>query len=43
VLVQPTGETVLLAARETALPIARVALLADRAAREARAWLEKVQ
>ena len=27
VLVQPTGETVLLAAREPALPIARVALL----------------
>jgi tetratricopeptide (TPR) repeat protein len=43
VLVPPTGETVLLAARETSLPIARVVLLAERAAREARAWLERVQ
>ncbi len=43
VLVPPTSETVLLAAREPALPIARVALLAERAAREARAWLERVQ
>jgi tetratricopeptide (TPR) repeat protein len=43
VLVQPTGETVLLAAREPALPIARVALLAERAAREAKCWLEGVQ
>ena len=43
VLVQPTGETVLLAAREPSLPIARVALLAERAAREARSWLERVQ
>jgi tetratricopeptide (TPR) repeat protein len=40
VLVQPTGETVLLAGREPSLPIARVALLAERAAREARDWLE---
>jgi predicted regulator of Ras-like GTPase activity (Roadblock/LC7/MglB family) len=43
VLVPPTSETVLLAARETSLPIARVVLLAERAAREARAWLERVQ
>jgi tetratricopeptide (TPR) repeat protein len=43
VLVQPTGETVLLAAREPSLPIARVALLAERAAREAKTWLERVQ
>jgi tetratricopeptide (TPR) repeat protein len=43
VLVQPTGETVLLAAREPSLPIARVALLAERAAREAKSWLERVQ
>jgi predicted regulator of Ras-like GTPase activity (Roadblock/LC7/MglB family) len=43
VLVQPTGETVLLAAREPSLPIARVALLAERAAREAKGWLERVQ
>jgi len=43
VLVQPTAETVLLAAREPALPIARVALVADRAAREAKRWLERVQ
>jgi tetratricopeptide (TPR) repeat protein len=43
VLVQPSGETVLLAAREPSLPIARVALLADRAAREAKRWLERVR
>lgn len=43
VLVQPTAETVLLAAREPSLPIARVALLAERAAREAKSWLERVQ
>jgi tetratricopeptide (TPR) repeat protein len=43
VLVQPTAETVLFAAREPSLPIARVALLADRAAREAKRWLERVQ
>jgi tetratricopeptide (TPR) repeat protein len=43
VLVQPTSETVLLAAREPSLPMARVALLAERAAREAKSWLERVQ
>jgi predicted regulator of Ras-like GTPase activity (Roadblock/LC7/MglB family) len=43
VLVQPTAETVLLAAREPSLPIARVGLLAERAAREAKSWLERVQ
>ena len=43
VLVQPTADTVLLAAREPSLPIARVALVADRAAREAKTWLERVQ
>lgn len=43
VLLQPTTETVLLAAREPSLPIARVALLADRAAREAKSWLERVR
>jgi tetratricopeptide (TPR) repeat protein len=43
VLVQPTTDTVLLAARDTSLPIARVALLAERAAREAKSWLERVQ
>jgi tetratricopeptide (TPR) repeat protein len=43
VLVRPTGETVLLAAREPSLPMARVALLAERAARMAKSWLERVQ
>ena len=43
VLVQPTADTVLLAAREPSLPIARVALVAERAAREAKVWLERVQ
>ncbi len=43
VLVRPTGETVLLAAREPSLPMARVTLVAERAARAAREWLERVQ
>lgn len=43
VLVRPTGETVLLAAREPSLPMARVALVAERAARAAKSWLERVQ
>ena len=43
VLVRPTGETVLLAAREQSLPMARVVLLAERAARAARQWLEQVR
>jgi predicted regulator of Ras-like GTPase activity (Roadblock/LC7/MglB family) len=43
VLVQPTADTVLLTAREPSLPVARVALVAERAAREARTWLERVQ
>jgi tetratricopeptide (TPR) repeat protein len=43
VLVRPTGETVLLAAREPSLPMARIALLAERAARAAKSWLERVQ
>ena len=36
----PTADTVLLAAREPSLPLARVSLLAERAARAARSWLE---
>jgi predicted regulator of Ras-like GTPase activity (Roadblock/LC7/MglB family)/predicted Zn-dependent protease len=43
VLVRPTGDTVLLAAREPSLPMARVALVAERAARAAKSWLERVQ
>jgi predicted regulator of Ras-like GTPase activity (Roadblock/LC7/MglB family) len=43
VLVRPTGDTVLLAAREPSLPMARVALVAERAARAAKRWLERVQ
>ena len=43
VLVRPTGESILLAAREPSLPMARVALLAERAARVAKSWLERVQ
>ena len=43
VLVPPTGDTVLLAAREPSLPMARVALVAERAARAAKSWLEQVQ
>jgi len=43
VLVRPTVETVLLAAREPSLPMARIALVAERAARAAKSWLERVQ
>ena len=43
VLVQPTADTMLLAAREPSLPMARVVLVAERAAREAKTWLERVQ
>lgn len=40
-LVPPTPETLLLTIREASLPMARLALAADRAAREAREWLEQ--
>ena len=39
-LAAPTAETVLLTARDNSVPVARVGLLAERAARAARAWLE---
>jgi tetratricopeptide (TPR) repeat protein len=41
VLAAPTADTVLLAAREPSLPLGRVTLLAERAARAARLWLER--
>lgn len=41
VLTPATAETVLVAAREASLPMGRIALLAERAARSARAWLEE--
>ena len=41
VLAAPTADTVILAARETSLPLGGVTLLAERAARAARAWLER--
>jgi tetratricopeptide (TPR) repeat protein len=40
VLAQSTADTVLLASREPSVPIGRVGLLAERAARAARTWLE---
>jgi tetratricopeptide (TPR) repeat protein len=40
VLAQPTADTVLLASRDRSVPMGRVGLLADRAARAARTWLE---
>jgi tetratricopeptide (TPR) repeat protein len=43
VLVRPTGDTVLLAVREPSLPMARIALVAERAARAAKQWLERVR
>jgi len=40
VLAQSTADTVLLASRAPSMPIGRVGLLAERAARAARTWLE---
>lgn len=40
-LVAPTPETLLLTVRESSLTMARLALVSDRAAREAREWLEQ--
>jgi tetratricopeptide (TPR) repeat protein len=40
VLTQPTADTVLLASRDRSVPMGRVGLLAERAARAARTWLE---
>jgi tetratricopeptide (TPR) repeat protein len=40
VLAQSTADTVLLASRDPSVPIGRVGLLAERAARAARTWLE---
>lgn len=40
VLAQSTADTVLLASREQSVPMGRVGLLAERAARAARTWLE---
>ena len=42
-LVPPTPETVLLTIRESALPMARLGLAAERGAREAREWLGQHQ
>jgi tetratricopeptide (TPR) repeat protein len=39
-LVSPTPDTMLLTVRDTSLPMARLGLIAERAAREAREWLE---
>lgn len=39
-LAAPTADTVLLTVRDHSLPLARVGLLAERASRAARAWLE---
>ena len=38
-LVPPTPDTVLLTVRDSSLPMARLGLIAERAARDARAWL----
>jgi tetratricopeptide (TPR) repeat protein len=40
VLAQPTPDTILLAAREPSLPMGWVTMLAERAARAARTWLD---
>jgi tetratricopeptide (TPR) repeat protein len=39
-LVPPTPDTMLLTVRDPSLPLARLGLIAERAAREARVWLE---
>ena len=39
-LVAPTPDTMLLTVRDASLPMARLGLIAERAARDARAWLE---
>jgi tetratricopeptide (TPR) repeat protein len=39
----PTADTLLLALREPGLPMARLGLLAERAGRAARGWLERVR
>ena len=39
-LVAPTPDTMLLTVRDPSLPMAQLGLIAERAAREARAWLE---
>jgi predicted regulator of Ras-like GTPase activity (Roadblock/LC7/MglB family) len=38
-LVPPTADTLLLTVRDTSLPLARLGLVAERAARDARQWL----
>jgi predicted regulator of Ras-like GTPase activity (Roadblock/LC7/MglB family) len=40
-LVPPTPDTLLLTVRDSSLPLARLGLLAERAAREAREWLTR--
>ena len=42
VLSSPTADTVLLTMRDQSLPMARVGLLAERASRAARSWLERL-
>jgi predicted regulator of Ras-like GTPase activity (Roadblock/LC7/MglB family) len=40
-LLAPTPETLLLTVREPSLPMARLGLIAERAARDARDWLDR--
>jgi hypothetical protein len=40
-LVAPTADTVLLTMWDPSLPMARLGLVAERAAKDARAWLER--
>lgn len=42
ILAAPTADTVLLTARDHGIPLARLGLLAERAARAARSWLERI-
>ena len=43
ILAPPTGDTVLVAVREASLPMARLGLLAEKAGRAARGWLERMR
>jgi tetratricopeptide (TPR) repeat protein len=40
-LLAPTAETILLTVRDSSLPMARLGLIAERAARKAREWLDR--
>jgi hypothetical protein len=40
-MLAPTPNTILLTVRDSSVPMARLGMVAERAAREAREWLEQ--